>query len=63
MNHENTVKFGNFIGTFVYADKGLSEMYLKPYLWVKVWIDVTKPFRTGVIKNDDGSSSDVCFGY
>lgn len=64
MNLENAEKLGNFVGKFVLVDKGISEARLRPYLWVKVMVDVYKPFRTWVlVKNDDGSLRWLAFKY
>lgn len=65
--------FGNYVGSFVKVDKGLSENRPRSFLRLQANVDISKSLKSRVfIKNDDGSTqwlafkherlSDFCFG-
>lgn len=54
MNKENAIMFGNYVGSFVKVDKGLSENRPRSFLRLQANVDISKSLKSRVfIKNDD----------
>lgn len=64
MNKKNVEMFGNYIGTYIGTDRGLSKNRPRSFLRVRVDVDVYNPLKLGIfIKNDDGTNHWLAFKY